>query len=77
MTSHDFASFIFVQENGDKITATRHINPDGSLGGLVAANASVAPGAYVEPGAIVQPGVLVRGDERILAEKILSVEEIR
>ena len=63
-----------MNDDGTSVSAFRHKNPDGSLGGWVAADAIVEDGAYVEPGAIVLPGRHVSKDERVTAEEITSIE---
>lgn len=60
-------SFSFVLDDGSEIPAHRHKNPDGSLGGWVAATAVVDPTsvidetAFVWPNAVVGPHEIVRG----------------
>jgi len=43
--------------------ARRHINPDGSVGGLVAESAAVATDAYIHYSAIVSPEAVVLSGE--------------
>lgn len=64
----------FFREDGSRVEARRHINPDGSLGGWVATTARVHPSAIVEPGGLVGPesdvgpGQIVRNGEIIAAD---------
>ena len=57
--------FTFVLDDGKRELATRRRNPDGTLGGWVAASARVhetavvAFDAVVHPGAVVGPGDVV------------------
>ncbi len=74
MTQVHTGTFEFAEENGRNVDAARHKNPDGSLGGWVANTATVDDGAYVEAGAIVPPGTHVKKGERIVAEKVTSIE---
>lgn len=74
MTQVHTATFEFAEDDGTTVSALRHKNPDGSLGGWVATNAFVEEGAYVEAGAIVPPGTHVSKGERVVAEQVTSIE---
>ena len=65
MSSLSKSSFAFVDSRGNKVEASRHINPDGNLGGWVANNAKVGPGVVVEPGAFIEPRAVVKPGLRI------------
>lgn len=48
------------------VPATRHINPDGSVGGWVATTAQVGPGVYVGAKALVFDEAILTGNTRVL-----------
>ena len=58
-------TFDFNDGNGP-VPAFRHLNPDGTLGGWVAATAAVAPTVYMAPTARVFGRALVRDHARLL-----------
>ena len=59
------ATFTFVDPSGRREKATRRQNPDGTIGGWVAASAVVHETAIVEVDAVVEPGVVVEAGRRI------------
>ena len=68
MSEHK-STFEFVDEKtGEVVSAHRHVNPDGSVGGWVADTATVGAGAYVEPGALVLPGTIIPPGECVYAK---------
>ena len=64
----EHAAFAFVLDDGSKIPAHRHHNPDGTIGGWVAASAIVDKTsviheyAFVWPNAVVRPGQEISGN---------------
>jgi UDP-3-O-[3-hydroxymyristoyl] glucosamine N-acyltransferase len=59
------SSFTFVDQDGRETPAHRRENPDGTVGGWIAATANIHPTAIVEPDAIVEPGADVGAHQRI------------
>ncbi|MFB9984940.1 hypothetical protein ACFSQQ_39850 [Mesorhizobium kowhaii] len=76
MTQQGSASLNFVLRNGRKVAARRYVNPDGTIGGLVAETAVVESGAVIEVGAVVGPGARVSKGIRVKSEKIVDIQDI-
>ena len=73
MSNSKGSKFAFVDASGHRVAASRHLNPDGTLGGWVARNARVGAGAVVEPGALVAPRAVVPPRQRVKrGERVLA-----
>lgn len=59
MRADDATGEGFIDNQGNWIDAARHVNPDKSVGGWVAATARVADTAYLGPLVLVCPGVVI------------------
>jgi UDP-3-O-[3-hydroxymyristoyl] glucosamine N-acyltransferase len=74
--------FAFIFSNGMRESATRHRNPDGSVGGWVAKSARIDPTAVIEPDAVVGPdaiiekGQVIRNGQTIMGPWLGTAEQI-
>jgi carbonic anhydrase/acetyltransferase-like protein (isoleucine patch superfamily) len=66
--------YTFIEPDGQRVEGHRHLIPDGSIGGWVAVNATVAGSAFVEAGAIVEPKAIVRPGSRVPAGKTVAYQ---
>lgn len=75
MSEHE-ATFEFIEDDGKVVSAHRHVNPDGSVGGWVAETAIIGEGVYIEPGASVEPGVVIEPGAYVYAKKPLFSDDV-
>jgi UDP-3-O-[3-hydroxymyristoyl] glucosamine N-acyltransferase len=61
-----------IDGKGQPEAAFRHVNPDGTLGGWVAASASVARESWIHPQAIILTGAVIRAGVDILEPAIID-----
>ncbi len=69
-------SYTFIEPSGERIAGHRHKNPDGSVGGWVAKNATIAETAVIEPGAVVEPRATVLPDCRVPAGRTIRYRSL-
>lgn len=63
-------------EDGVPVSANRHANPDGSLGGWVAIDAVVPSDCWLHRDAIVLSGARLAPGSRILHALVIGPEEV-
>ena len=69
-------SIVLYDDDGTPISASRHLNPDGSLGGWVASTAAAPSDCWIHRDAIVLPGVRLASGTRISIAQILGIGEL-
>lgn len=61
----------FFGENGQPIKALRHVNPDGSIGGLYPEGTMMPENLYLHYTAVVMPGVTLESGQVVGSGKII------
>lgn len=62
--------------DGNRISLHRHVNPDGSVGGLVSESAKIHPTSYIHETSIIGPDVTLGANLVVLPHSFVGKEEL-